>query len=195
MSKNVPTHLCSEIFRAKRCPHREPRAHAPPTAARRGAGAFFLPLGLILSCDRTLLATGNVLFLVGITRRGPPETPAPPFRREKSVVTVPFDLIVGTRDVGQQAWERQDARSAPCTFLPAWRAATSRRVDDYGPYLPGVGCARPATGRAIPYDDVDALAAALDAHADRVAAFLAEPIMLPAFRLGHVLDECLERLG
>ena len=48
--------------------------------------------------------------------------------------------------------------------------------DDYGPYVPGLGCTCPATGREIPYDDVDALAAALDAHGDRVAAFLVEPI-------------------
>lgn len=48
--------------------------------------------------------------------------------------------------------------------------------DNYGPYLPNIGATCPATKQRIPYDDIPALAAALDAHGPRIAAFLVEPI-------------------
>jgi ornithine--oxo-acid transaminase len=48
--------------------------------------------------------------------------------------------------------------------------------DNYGPYLPNIGATCPATKRRLPYDDIPALAAALDAHGPRTAAFLVEPI-------------------
>lgn len=48
--------------------------------------------------------------------------------------------------------------------------------DNYGPYLPNIGCQCPSTKQAIPYNDVSALKAAFAAHGDRIAAFLVEPI-------------------
>ena len=48
--------------------------------------------------------------------------------------------------------------------------------DNYGPYLPNVGCQCPSTKQAIPYNDVSALKAAFAAHGERIAAFLVEPI-------------------
>lgn len=48
--------------------------------------------------------------------------------------------------------------------------------DNYGPYLPNIGSACPATKKPLPYNDATALREALDAHGDKVAAFLVEPI-------------------
>ena len=50
--------------------------------------------------------------------------------------------------------------------------------DDFGPYLPNVGPTCPVNGeqRQIRYDNVEDLERALDAHGDRVAAFLVEPV-------------------
>ena len=47
---------------------------------------------------------------------------------------------------------------------------------NYGPFIPNLGSVCPSTGRPIPYDDLDALRAALEAHGPKVAAFLVEPI-------------------
>lgn len=48
--------------------------------------------------------------------------------------------------------------------------------DNYGPYLPNVGAVCPATKKALRYNSVPDLAAALEAHGDKTAAFLVEPI-------------------
>ena len=48
--------------------------------------------------------------------------------------------------------------------------------DNYGPYLPNVGSICPKTKKQILYNDVEAVRTALDAHGDKVAGFLVEPI-------------------
>lgn len=48
--------------------------------------------------------------------------------------------------------------------------------ENYGPYLPSIGSVCPSTGKAIPFNDLPALRAGFEAHGDRLAAFLVEPI-------------------
>jgi ornithine--oxo-acid transaminase len=48
--------------------------------------------------------------------------------------------------------------------------------DNYGPYLPNVGSICPKTKKQILYNDVEAVRTALEAHGDKVAGFLVEPI-------------------
>ena len=48
--------------------------------------------------------------------------------------------------------------------------------DNYGPYLPNIGCTCPSTKKTLPFNDIEALRSALDAHGTKVAAFLVEPI-------------------
>lgn len=48
--------------------------------------------------------------------------------------------------------------------------------ENYGPYLPNVGSTCPKTQHSIPFNDVQALRLALEAHGDHTAAFLVEPI-------------------
>ena len=48
--------------------------------------------------------------------------------------------------------------------------------DNYGPYLPNVGSVCPKTKKSIPFNDVSAIREALEAHGDKVAAILVEPI-------------------
>lgn len=48
--------------------------------------------------------------------------------------------------------------------------------DNYGPYLPSIGSVCPSTGKVIPFDDLPAVRAAFEAHSDRLAGFLVEPI-------------------
>lgn len=48
--------------------------------------------------------------------------------------------------------------------------------DNYGPYLPNIGSYCPHTKQLLPYNDVDALKSALEAHGPKTAAFLVEPI-------------------
>ena len=48
--------------------------------------------------------------------------------------------------------------------------------DNYGPYLPNIGSVCPKTKKPIPYNDVPAIREALEAHGDKVAAILVEPI-------------------
>ena len=48
--------------------------------------------------------------------------------------------------------------------------------DNYGPFLPNIGCQCPATKQLLPFNDIKALEAAFEAHGDKVAAFLVEPI-------------------
>ncbi|TPX37424.1 ornithine aminotransferase [Synchytrium microbalum] len=49
-------------------------------------------------------------------------------------------------------------------------------TNDFGPFVPQIGCVCPVTGRAIRYDNLDDLEAALKAHGHHVAGFLVEPI-------------------
>ena len=48
--------------------------------------------------------------------------------------------------------------------------------ENYGPYLPLVGCVCPATKKNIPFNDISAVRAAFEAHGHRLAGFLVEPI-------------------
>ncbi|KAG8533157.1 uncharacterized protein KY384_001940 [Bacidia gigantensis] len=48
--------------------------------------------------------------------------------------------------------------------------------DNYGPYLPNIGCECPATKQLLPFNDISLLEAAFSAHGDRIAGFLVEPI-------------------
>lgn len=48
--------------------------------------------------------------------------------------------------------------------------------ENYGPYLPNVGSTCPKTRQSIPYNDIQAVRSALEAHGDHTAAFLVEPI-------------------
>lgn len=48
--------------------------------------------------------------------------------------------------------------------------------ENYGPYLPNVGAVCPSTKQTLPFNDIPALRAALNAHGENVAAFLVEPI-------------------
>ena len=48
--------------------------------------------------------------------------------------------------------------------------------DNYGPYLPNIGSSCPSTKKMIPYNDVAAVREAFEAHGDKTAAFLVEPI-------------------
>jgi ornithine--oxo-acid transaminase len=48
--------------------------------------------------------------------------------------------------------------------------------DNYGPYLPNVGSICPKTKKQIPYNDVEAVRTAMEAHGEKIAGFLVEPI-------------------
>lgn len=48
--------------------------------------------------------------------------------------------------------------------------------DNYGPYLPNIGSRCPATGKEIPYNNLSAIRTAFEAHGDKIAGFLVEPI-------------------
>ncbi|KAA6407441.1 MAG: ornithine aminotransferase [Lasallia pustulata] len=48
--------------------------------------------------------------------------------------------------------------------------------DYYGPYLPNVGPQCPKTKKLLPFNDIPALTSALEAHGEKTAAFLVEPI-------------------
>lgn len=48
--------------------------------------------------------------------------------------------------------------------------------DNYGPYLPNIGSVCPSTGKVIPFNDIPAVTAAFEAHGDKLAGFLVEPI-------------------
>lgn len=48
--------------------------------------------------------------------------------------------------------------------------------ENYGPYLPSIGSVCPSTGKVIPFNDLPALRAAFEAHGDKLAGFLVEPI-------------------
>jgi ornithine--oxo-acid transaminase len=48
--------------------------------------------------------------------------------------------------------------------------------ENYGPYLPNVGSVCPKTKKQIPYNDVEAVRTAMEAHGEKIAGFLVEPI-------------------
>ncbi|SMR55347.1 unnamed protein product [Zymoseptoria tritici ST99CH_1A5] len=62
------------------------------------------------------------------------------------------------------------------TFAAITMSTDPESKENYGPYLPNVGAECPSTGKQIPFNDVKALEAALEAHGKEVAAFLVEPI-------------------
>lgn len=62
------------------------------------------------------------------------------------------------------------------TFAAITMSTDPESRDNYGPYLPNVGPVCPATGKRLPYNDIPALEAALNAHGHETAAFLVEPI-------------------
>ncbi|KAK4541598.1 hypothetical protein LTR36_007895 [Oleoguttula mirabilis] len=62
------------------------------------------------------------------------------------------------------------------TFAAITMSTDPESRDNYGPYLPGVGCVCPSTGKAIPYNDIKALEEAFEAHGKETAGFLVEPI-------------------
>lgn len=62
------------------------------------------------------------------------------------------------------------------TFAAITMSTDPESKENYGPYLPGIGSECPATGKPIPFNDVKALEAALEAHGKETAAFLVEPI-------------------
>ena len=48
--------------------------------------------------------------------------------------------------------------------------------DNYGPYLPNIGSSCPKTKQLLHYNDINSLRYALEAHGNKTAAFLVEPI-------------------
>ncbi len=62
------------------------------------------------------------------------------------------------------------------TFAAITMSTDPESRDNYGPYLPNVGAVCPATGKAIPFNDIPALEAAFEAHGKETAGFLVEPI-------------------
>lgn len=48
--------------------------------------------------------------------------------------------------------------------------------DNYGPFVPNIGSCCPATNKPIPFNDVEAVRTAFDAHGKHIAGFLVEPI-------------------
>ena len=62
------------------------------------------------------------------------------------------------------------------TFAAITMSTDPESRDNYGPYLPNVGCVCPSTKKAIPFNDISALEAAFEAHGKETAGFLVEPI-------------------
>ncbi|KAI4187851.1 MAG: hypothetical protein LQ348_004013 [Seirophora lacunosa] len=62
------------------------------------------------------------------------------------------------------------------TFSAISMSTDPESRDNYGPYLPGLGSSCPHTKQPLPYNDIDALRTALEAHGPKTAAFLVEPI-------------------
>ena len=62
------------------------------------------------------------------------------------------------------------------TFAAITMSTDPESRDNYGPYLPNVGPMCPSTKKTIPFNDIPALEAALEAHGKETAAFLVEPI-------------------
>ncbi|KAI9880275.1 MAG: ornithine aminotransferase [Pleopsidium flavum] len=62
------------------------------------------------------------------------------------------------------------------TFAAISMSTDPESRDNYGPYLPNIGSTCPSTKKPLPYNDIPALTAALNAHGPKTAAFLVEPI-------------------
>ena len=62
------------------------------------------------------------------------------------------------------------------TFAAITMSSDPESRENYGPYLPNVGCVCPSTGKPIPYNDIKALEAAFEVHGKETAGFLVEPI-------------------
>ena len=62
------------------------------------------------------------------------------------------------------------------TFAAITMSTDPESRDNYGPYLPNVGCVCPSTKKTLPYNDVPALEEAFEAHGKELGGFLVEPI-------------------
>ncbi|WPH01148.1 Hypothetical protein R9X50_00398300 [Acrodontium crateriforme] len=62
------------------------------------------------------------------------------------------------------------------TFAAITMSNDPESKENYGPYLPGVGSVCPSTGKSIPYNDIEALEQAFEAHGKETAGFIVEPI-------------------
>jgi len=62
------------------------------------------------------------------------------------------------------------------TFAAISMSTDPESRDNYGPYLPKIGSACPATGKPIPFNDVSAIRVALESHGKNIAGLLVEPI-------------------
>ncbi|KAL9098277.1 MAG: hypothetical protein Q9163_006039 [Psora crenata] len=62
------------------------------------------------------------------------------------------------------------------TFSAISMSTDPESRENYGPYLPNIGCQCPATKQMLPYNDIEVVKAAFSAHGDKIAAFLVEPI-------------------
>lgn len=62
------------------------------------------------------------------------------------------------------------------TFSAISMSTDPESRDNYGPYLPNIGSSCPHTKQPLPYNDIPALEAALEAHGPQIAGFLVEPI-------------------
>lgn len=62
------------------------------------------------------------------------------------------------------------------TFAAITMSTDPESRENYGPYLPNVGCVCPATKKVIPYNDIKAVEEAFEAHGKETAGFLVEPI-------------------
>ncbi|KAK5076942.1 ornithine aminotransferase [Lithohypha guttulata] len=62
------------------------------------------------------------------------------------------------------------------TFSAISMSTDPESRDNYGPYLPNIGSACPATGKIIPFNDLPALREAFEIHGKTLAGFLVEPI-------------------
>ncbi|KAI9834845.1 MAG: hypothetical protein M1819_002753 [Sarea resinae] len=62
------------------------------------------------------------------------------------------------------------------TFAAISMSTDPESRDNYGPYLPNVGCVCPKTKKVLHYNDIPALREILEVHGANTAAFLVEPI-------------------
>lgn len=62
------------------------------------------------------------------------------------------------------------------TFAAITMSTDPESRENYGPYLPNVGCVCPATKKTIQYDNIEDVRTAFEAHGKNTAAFLVEPI-------------------
>ncbi|PGH17829.1 ornithine aminotransferase [Polytolypa hystricis UAMH7299] len=62
------------------------------------------------------------------------------------------------------------------TFAAISMSSDPESRENYGPYLPNIGCKIPGTDRPIPYNNKEALREAFEKAGPNIAAFLVEPI-------------------